>query len=145
MGRKPKPATLLMRQGTYRPGRHEVQPRAVGDLAKPRDLGKFGSKLWDGVIDFIEQQAGAGECDTECVAGMCRWYNEYRRLAEAVAALPPTDEDHRTLLYSAATAWRSFIDMASRFGITPADRARLKHSAEEHKTTLDKLLSNRKA
>jgi len=133
-----------MRQGTYQPSRQGSQPFAAGEICKPKDLGKWGSKLWDHVIDFA-QQAGAGECDTECLAGMCRWYNEYRRIVSRMLKVSPCNDAHRPLLYGAATAWRQFADMASRFGLTPADRAKLKHGAEESQTTLEKLINNRGA
>jgi phage terminase small subunit len=133
-----------MRQGTYQPSRQGSQPFAIGDVVKPTDLGKWGSTLWDQVIDFAEH-AGAGECDTECMAGMCRWYNEYRRIVSKMLKVSPANKLHHSLLYGAATAWRQFTDMASRFGLTPADRAKLKHGAEETQTTLEKLISNRGA
>jgi phage terminase small subunit len=142
MGRRPKPATLHMRQGTYKPGRHQMQPTSAGELIRPTGLGRNGIKLWDSVIDFAEQ-AGAGECDTECLAGMCRWYQQYRRISARLEKLAPENDRYRPLLYGAATAWRAFVDMASRFGLTPADRARLKHGIEETQTTLDRMLGNR--
>jgi len=131
-----------MRQGTYKPGRHQVQPTAGGDLVRPSGLGQYGMRLWDHVIDFVEQ-AGAGECDTECLAGMCRWYQQYRCIYTRLDKIRPDDDRYRELLYSAAAAWRAFVDMASRFGLTPADRAKLKHGVEETQSTLDRMLGNR--
>jgi len=142
MGRRPKPATLHMRQGTYKPGRHQVQPLAGGELVRPTGLGQYGLWLWNRVEDFV-LQAGAGECDTECLAGMCRWYQQYRRINASLEKMRPDDSRHRELLYSAATAWRAFVDMASRFGLTPADRAKLKHGVEETRCTLDRMLGGR--
>lgn len=142
MGRRPKPATLHMRQGTYKPGRHQIQPVAGGELVRPTGLGQYGLWLWNRVIDFVEQ-AGAGECDTECLAGMCRWYQQYRRIYAVLEKLRPDDPAHRELLYSGAAAWRQFVDMASRFGLTPADRAKLKHGIEETPSTLERMLGNR--
>ncbi len=144
MGRRPKPATLHMRQGTYKPSEHRVSPMADGAIQKPSDLGQWGNRLWDTSIAFI-LQAGGGECDTEAVAGMCRWYNEYRRVHEKVRKTSPTHKDYRTLLYTAAKAWEKFMDGASRFGLTPADRAKLKHDVEETKGALDRLMGARSA
>jgi phage terminase small subunit len=142
MGRRPKPATLHMRQGTYKPGRHQIQPTAGGELVRPTGLGQHGHRLWNAVIDFAET-AGAGECDTECLAGMCRWYQQFRRMYELLEKLRPDDPRYVELMYPAAKAWKAFVDMASRFGLTPADRAKLKHGIEETPSTLDRMLGNR--
>lgn len=142
MGRRAKPATLHMKQGTYKPGRHQVQPTAGGELIRPTGLGQHGLRLWNSVIEFVES-TGAGECDTECLAGMCRWYQQFRVIYDRLQKLKPDDPRHRELLYTAAAAWRAFADMASRFGLTPADRAKLKHGVDESQSTLDRMLGNR--
>lgn len=142
MGRKPKPATMHMRQGTYKPGRHGVSPVAGGELIRPSDLKGDAAKLWDRVSDFAVQ-AGAGECDIDCLAGMCRWYAEYRRAGAALGAIRPIDEEYRALQYATANAWRQFVDMASRFGLTPADRAKLRTGVEENPSTLDRMFGHR--
>ncbi|MHB9019805.1 MAG: P27 family phage terminase small subunit [Minisyncoccota bacterium] len=134
--------TLHVREGTYRQDRHKVSPAAPGVLLKPKDLGRWGNRLWESVCDFAEQ-AGAGECDTESLAGMCRWYQEYRRITAQVVRVGPTNDKHRALLYSAALCWRQFSEMAGRFGLTPADRAKLKSDLGVQPTALDRMLSRR--
>ncbi len=142
MGRRPKPVTLHMRQGTYQPSRQGASPLADGALIKPRGLGRWGGKLWDRVIDFV-YQAGGGECDTDSLVGMCQWYNQYRRVQGCLEKTSPRDEDYRPLQTSATTAWRNFVDMASRFGLTPADRTKLKYDVQETTDPLDNLIGKR--
>lgn len=142
MGRKPKPATMHMRQATYKPGRHGVSPVAGGELIRPSDLKGDAAKLWDRVSDFAVQ-AGAGECDIACLDGMCRWYAEWRRCGAVLGSAIPGDEDHRTLQYVTSNAWKQFSEMASRFGLTPADRAKLRTGVEDSQSTLDRMFGNR--
>lgn len=144
MGRRPKPATIHMREGTYQPSRHKTSPIAGGGIAKPANLGRYGSRLWDTVIDFV-YQAGGGECDTEALTGMCHWYNDYRRLQMRLKKLRPGNKEFNKLIYTTATAWRQFMDVASRFGLTPADRAKLKSDVTETKDSLDSMFANRGA
>lgn len=142
MGRKPKPLTVHLRNGTYKPSRHGVHPMAAGELIKPSDLKGEAAKLWERVADFC-MTGGSGECDTDLLAGMCSWYAEYRRVAAAMVTLTPIDEDYKPLQYLAANAWRQFVDMASRFGLSPADRAKLKTSSDEATSKLDQMFGNR--
>ena len=132
MGRRPKPLKLAVLDGTYRLDRNKLSPTAGGKLAKPAELGRYGSKLWDQVLPHAES-VGGGECDSESLAGMCRWYNDYRRIQAALVKVSPTNDKYRGLLYSMATAWRAFVDMAGRFGLTPVDRAKLRVDPKEEK------------
>jgi phage terminase small subunit len=132
MGRHPKPLKLAIMDGTYRTDRNKFSPGAGGEIKRPNGLGRYGNKLWKSTIDYVVA-IGGGECDTESLASMCKWYNEYRRIAFSVEKMSPMDDNYRTLLYAMATAFRQFSDMAGRFGLTPVDRAKLKVEPTERK------------
>jgi hypothetical protein len=43
----------------------------------------------------------------------------------------------------ARTTWREYADMAAKFGLSPADRAKLKHDVEEQPDVFDELIIRR--
>ena len=130
MGRHANPTKLAIMNGTFRLDRNKITPDAKGVPVKPAGLGRYGSPLWDAVVEHATS-IGAGACDSETLAGMCRWYDDYRRTRGALAKLPVNSRDFRATMYAAATAWRAFHDMASRFGLTPVDRAKLKFEVKD--------------
>jgi phage terminase small subunit len=100
--------------------------------------------LWDEVEAHVIQM-GAAECDSATLAGMCRWYDEYRRLANQLARTAVLDVAYRQVQVAASLAWQRFVETAGKFGLTPADRARLKTNIEERRGALDEMLARRQA
>jgi phage terminase small subunit len=76
---------------------------------------------------------------------MCRWYDEYRRLANRLAKTAVLDEAYRHVQAAASLAWQRFAETAGKFGLTPADRARLRVNVEERRSAVDELLARRNA
>ena len=57
--------------------------------------------------------------DSVMLAEMCRWYSRYRQTADKPYA------DYRQTVLT-VMAWKSFSQLAGKFGLTPSDRAKLK-------------------
>jgi len=101
------------RDGTFRPDRHAGDvAKADGVPIKPPDLTGRAGELWDSLEPQLVQW-GAGEIDSIMLADMCRWWAESRSLHEA--------GDVRKAL----AAYRAFASIASKYGLTIADRERL--------------------
>jgi len=144
MGRRPKPATLHMRQGTYQPCRHGVSPQGGGDFWRPDGLGKWGNWLYDRIEPLLTQ-CGAGECDMPAIMMMCIEFEEYMRSAGYRRKRSPKHEEHGKLHRVATRSLRNALDLISRFGGTPSDRMKLKTDAEEAQDAFDELLGRRGA
>ena len=114
-GRIPLPAAVLKMRGTYRADRHAARiDLADGEPTKPNDLPPAGEALWDSLVPRLVALGIAKALDETALAAACRWYSVYR---EALA-----EGNGR----NAAMAWRNCDRVLSRFGCTPADRARLR-------------------
>lgn len=118
-----KPVGAHLAEGTFRRDRHgdrwRSEPVATGEPRKPRGLPREGSKLWDKVVPELTSMGVTAKIDETCLDAMCRWYARYREMADT------PEPDYRTLVL-ATMAWKQFLQLAKRFGLTPADRAALK-------------------
>lgn len=135
-GQQPKSKSRHKRDGTFRADRHAslVDDRDFdGDLPeRPADLSVDELAVWelvvgsspDGVLRAIDQ--------TE-LTGCCWWYGEYSKAMRAMRPMEVTDTEYYRLSQLAAIAWKHFAAAASRFGMTPADRSRLKVAVTERK------------
>lgn len=141
IGRPPKSVAKHKRDRTFRADRHglRVDDSAFdGDLPeRPSDLTVDELSVWD----LVAQTSPDGvlrAIDGSELTGCCWWYGEYCKAMRAMRPMKVTDEAYYRLSQLAAIAWKHFAAAASRFGMTPADRARLKLAAPE-KTDDDPL------
>jgi len=108
--------------GTYRPARHDDRADglpAVGDCKPTRELGKPGKKFFDTVVSSYPGGT-LGASDAEALTQCCEWIdriNEIRRVERETGELATG---------AAATAAKQFMQFAVRFGLTPADRGKVK-------------------
>ena len=103
-----------------------------GHLVKPRDLDKAGSWLWNQVAAGCKS-AGAVKPDMPLLLGMCHWWSTYARCMAKILkddAETLATREGRGLMKAADDAWRNFERAASRFGLSPVDRARLRIPGE---------------
>lgn len=127
-GRKRTPTTKLKARGTFRADRHGARVDAKGaaplkaGAPVPIDgLDPVGRALFDQLLPHLTRIAGATECDSFQIFALCQAWSFYRKSVTA-AAVDPTEQKHR----AAVIAYhRQFDSIAARFGLTPADRARL--------------------
>jgi hypothetical protein len=132
MARPPKSTAELKLHGNYREDRHGDrcdESMAIGEPQKPDDLEEIESWAWDIVIGGLLPAAKA-QIDAPLLIGLCRWY---ARWCEYDRRMRAGEGDEYKNLVMAATAWKAFERCASRFGMSPADRAKLKLPASEKK------------
>lgn len=130
-GRPPKPVEKHVLDGTYRADRHGPLAGPAGATApppaKPADLAGEAAELWDHLSRLL---AGVVcERDGTHLAELCRWWAELRRTQAGLATAEVGGVRYTALLAAAAKCSQQFDRLASRFGLTPADRARLKTEA----------------
>lgn len=134
MARPPKPTEQHRLDGTYRADRHGsagASVDAAGVPTKPRGLKGEGEKLWKRVVPGLVSSGVARACDTDCLVSLCEWWARYVRFAlmldSADLDTDPKDLSRYTRL--ASQCWGEFARLAGKFGLTPADRVKLRVEA----------------
>jgi phage terminase small subunit len=126
MGRPRKPVEARILDGTYKPSRHGPPPDAgdeVAPPAKPADLDGDAAVLWDTIVPMLATVAR--ERDAPMLAELCWQWAELRRIKAVIAKKKPGAKGYNQLLVAAGICTDKFEKIASRFGLTPSDRAKL--------------------
>lgn len=130
MGRPRKSIDEHMLKGNYRPSRHGLRPPLPDDPggnvppSKPADLDHAAGQLWD---KFVRLLAGVlRERDGDVLAELCRWLAELRRIRVVLLETVPGEQGYNQLLVAAGICSDKFDKLAARFGLTPADRTKLR-------------------
>jgi phage terminase small subunit len=120
--RPPTPTELLKLTGGFRQDRHgrRMDLPPDGEPRKPDDLDTDAAALWDEVITGAVRR-GADAADAPALAAMCRWFALYRRLERQLTG----DRPDYNMTVQAGIAFKHFVALASRFGLTLVDRAKL--------------------
>jgi glucose-6-phosphate 1-dehydrogenase len=94
--------------------------------------------IWDLVIGF-SPEAAKSPLDAVMLESLCRWWAKWdaydRRLDETI----PGDKEEYKVAMLAVAAWKQCDKIASRFGLSMADRARLKVAPSKPKDDSDPL------
>ena len=138
MARTPKSTAEHLRDGTYNPTRHKDRQDirlADGAPEKPRGLSPLADKLWDAVLTGRPAEFQAG-CDFAALAGMCRWFSEWHEVMRSAEDETEFKVKY-TKLCAASVCWKQFTAAGAKFGLTPADRCKLK--AVENLSDVDPL------
>ena len=116
---------IKIASGTYRAdksGALDEKPVIEGHIATPEFLNPHAAELWDThVVPLIEAEA-IKPTDVAMAKSMCQMWGLYCESFE-LANLEPTDKDARIAVTS---YWTKFEAAASRFGMNPSDRSRLR-------------------
>lgn len=143
-GRPPKPKAAHILSGTFREDRHGgAEPPATGVPERPRGLKGEARKLWDQVVPQLVANGTAKNLDTAALVACCDLWGKFRA-ASLAADADPTDRAARAAVIAYHSAWER---TASKLGLTPADRARLRHpaSASSPENDIEDVLSGRKS
>ena len=123
MGRNRKPIGCHLADGTYRADRHRdrlgSEPIADGKPVRPCGMDPTAKKLWDAVVPELVAMGAVAKIDTVMLSEMCRWYSRYREMADK------PDPDYHSAVMT-VMAWKSFAQVAAKFGLSPSDRAKLR-------------------
>src|SRR5262245_32665530 len=127
-GRPKKPDELKLLKGTWRrdqDGDPATVIQAPGVPAMPRRLTGEAAEMWGRVVPGLIAAGLARECDTDQLALMCEWYGRYREYSDRLDTAPESQDTYR-LMIQVGIANTNFDKVASRFGLTPSDRAKLR-------------------
>lgn len=145
-GRKPKPTRLKVLSGDTRPDRmndREPQPKPSRGRC-PSWLPKEGKRAWGRLAPMLDRLGLLTEADADALASYCLAWSEMMAATATLEAegrtvkvpiLSRTGElaGHRVVPHPAAaqqrTAWQGVCTFGARFGLSPADRVRLKVDA----------------
>lgn len=125
----PKTKAEHDRDGSFRPNRHAGMPSdadfagAIGKI--PTDFKGVEKRLWSRVVKSFPPE-GLRRLDTDALEAMCRWYGQYHRIMQRMAEYDVEDGPYFKLVTLAGIAWKHAATAMTRFGLTPADRAKLR-------------------
>lgn len=137
-GRHPKPLNILKLEGGYRPSRHDGRNHASLTDDPPPDrpahMEGLAATVWDYVV--ATRSNWLAPSDRMALEHLCDlWVLRTEALTRYRA-----DANSR----EARTAFRDwsamFVQVASRFGLTPSDRARLGEEVTENNDTVAEFL-----
>src|SRR5580658_8604532 len=128
MGRPRKSKANKALRGTDRPDRErgreiDLQP---GSPRKPSDLSPRASVFWELVVPQLVQAKIVSEIDAIAIADMCEARATLEEIRAALKGLAITSTDYYRTLMSSQVADKKYHSLASKFGLTPADRQRIR-------------------
>jgi P27 family predicted phage terminase small subunit len=128
-GRPRKPDEVKILEGTFRQDRDGDPSASVvadGIPEPPAHLKGDALKFWSEVVPGLIAAGLAKERDATQLTFMCTWYVRARRYEKAADKMPCTHKRLASMTMLANMAWKAFDRLASRFGLTPSDRAKLR-------------------
>ena len=108
-----------MMRGRPRKPDNEKIPVAPGEPICPDDMPADGRELWANVCDNLPADV-LSLLDGPTLEGMCRSFALWREI------ITDTSMDKCKRAIAAQRAWKEFYPVAKSFGLTPADRGRLR-------------------
>lgn len=129
-GRPRKPTAKHKLDGTFREDRHggrgDASIALPGTPEMPVGLGDDARELWLQVVAQLMQAKIVVQIDSSQLEAMCRWWARYMENERHACEYAHDIEAGEIYERRAKRAWDAFDKVASRFGLTPADRAKLK-------------------
>jgi len=125
-GRPRKPNDMKLIDGTWRADRHgsiEGALKAEGTPAMPKGMSKNAKECWQSLIGRLSSSGRASTEDLYALRGLCEWWAEYCKVHRAMSRLAVSDKRYFRTQQLAAVAWKAFCTGASKFGLSPSDRA----------------------
>jgi P27 family predicted phage terminase small subunit len=130
-GRHKKPVELKILEGTFRRDRDgdPDAPVAGGEALMPKSLKGDARKFWQAYVPDLISRGLARTVDTPALTAMCEWWARYRRYAAALDKTRANLKGGQGILTRCVMASKQFEGLATRFGLTPCDRAKLRADA----------------
>ena len=123
MAGRPKLQTKTLRlHGGYRKERHsgrDAEPQPTGKVTKPKGMSKDATEHWNQVVPGLIDTGVATVADVPALVRMCEWWAEGEKCRRSKIWKP------MARVQAFATAHKQWRDLASKFGMTPSDRASL--------------------
>lgn len=128
-GRPPKPTSMHKLHGTYRKDRHKGRAdegtQFEGAPVKPRGMTQEEQKVWKRIIDCLPRSVLASADAMELEAA-CKWWVRHEQLLKLSKRYASDFDTAEKLERRAAKAWGITDRILSRFGMTPADRTKIR-------------------
>ena len=124
-GRPRKPTELKILQGTFRKGQDTpltLIPDLSGEVERQSFPDHAARQMWNTVVQKLIDSDVLKPTDVPMARSMCEFWGLYCA-SHKLASKNPTDPGARTAVCS---YWQRFEQAASRFGMTPSDRSRLR-------------------
>ena len=121
MGLHKQPTAKLKLHGVFRKDRHgdrAMEPQPIGKVLRPREMSRDAIEHWKSIVPGLVKTGVATTADISALVQMCEWWAEWKR------AKNQRIKD-RPRVMSMSMAFHNWRDLASRFGMTPSDRANL--------------------
>lgn len=128
-GRPKKPDDLHILEGTFREDRHGDPAERVildGEPAPPEHLSDDAKAIWSVIVPPLTAAGVAKAADSVQLGIMVEWLARYRRYSAWLDKQGERSGKSRGLMYLVKSAAEAFDSIASRFGLTPTDRAKLR-------------------
>lgn len=125
MGRPRKPIAQHVLDGTYRHDRHADTWQPTGEPETPDWLGPDAQALWQSIVPPLVASGVATALDAAELAALCDWWGMYRQAIDKLPTLDPDSKLYFKTQMIAVTSFKQFSAIASKFGLTPSDRAKL--------------------
>ncbi len=116
------------RRGSWR-GRYSPDDLNLRRIAPkpPTNLGREALAEWRRIVKLLEPAGALTEADRMALTMLCELWAEDRALGKHLAALPSVGTDDWKRVHSCRQDTRKkLMDLFARFGLTPADRPRVK-------------------
>ena len=138
-----KPTAIKKAEGTFRRDRapkNEITPTVCLTLDAPPELNEWGLKLWNAISEDYLRLNLITKVDTGSLFTLCNEFGTYCEADDLIKAkgleveeevynnkgeLTGTRTIPNPMLKVRNDAFKNYNSMCSKFGITPADRARL--------------------
>lgn len=137
VGRKKKPDSLKVLQGTFRKGRADKSGFAGGEVSPepPEHLCEIGRAMYRRVAAMTGMAGVSKDLDEMAIEQIAEVYAEWRQACEIIRAEGPyyttvtatggEQKKPHPLLSSRAIAARRFHSLLVEFGLTPASRSKV--------------------
>ena len=120
-GRPPKPKVIRTLEGNRSQTPIPDEVPASGVPAKPEGLCEVASAHWDHVVEHVVGWGIAKSIDANALEQLCNYWALWKSLVPKAQA-NPSDKDIRIALIGYSDSWQK---LASKFGMSPVDRAKL--------------------
>lgn len=129
MPQRRKPVELRILDGTHKPSVHGPAPEP-GDHKppkKPADLTGEAAKVWASLVKLLAPVLR--ESDGFVLAELCRSWAELKKCQTVLRGMSPVEPSYNKVLIGTSINLDKVNKMASLFGLTPSDRAKLRFEA----------------
>lgn len=103
----------------------------VAAPAPPKGMHAEGKKLWQHIVGLLHPKGAITEADTPALTVLCELWAEDRELASMLKKTMAGSMDWKRVRNARSDGRKQMKDLFAKFGLTPADRPRVKVQSEK--------------